>query len=100
MSNFHGNVSPSNQCQVLPIKVVSSNDISLENQKLSGISSTNQRYIRYDQVEKKYEYHLAEHSQEEEFDEEFQIQTIDISKIFEGTEQEKEEIAQKLGKGF
>jgi isopenicillin N synthase-like dioxygenase len=42
-----------------------------------GIHATNQDFIRYDQVEKRQSYHLAEDA-EERFDEEFQIRTCDM----------------------
>ncbi len=44
-----------------------------------GIRATNQDFIRYDQVEKRQSYHLAEDA-EEQFDEEFQIRTCDMRK--------------------
>jgi isopenicillin N synthase-like dioxygenase len=45
--------------------------------KDDGIRATNQDFIRYDQVEKRQTYHLAEDA-EEQFDEEFQIRTCDM----------------------
>ena len=43
-----------------------------------GVHATNQDFIRYDQVEKKQTYHLAESAAEDEFDEEFAIRTCDM----------------------
>ncbi|HEV8660729.1 MAG TPA: 2OG-Fe(II) oxygenase family protein [Thermoanaerobaculia bacterium] len=45
--------------------------------KDDGIHATNQDFIRYDQVEKRQTYHLAEDA-EEQFDDEFQIRTCDM----------------------
>ena len=45
--------------------------------KDDGIHARNQDFIRYEQVEKHQEYHLAEDAQEQ-FDEEFQIRTCDM----------------------
>jgi isopenicillin N synthase-like dioxygenase len=45
--------------------------------KDDGIHARNQDFIRYEQVEKRQEYHLAEDA-EEQFDEEFQIRTCDM----------------------
>ncbi len=40
--------------------------------------ATNQDYIRYDQVEKRQTYHLAESEADEQFDDEFRIRTCDM----------------------
>ena len=46
--------------------------------KEDGIHATNQDFIRYDQVEKRQTYHLAESAGEDQFDDEFQIRTCDM----------------------
>jgi isopenicillin N synthase-like dioxygenase len=46
--------------------------------KEDGIHATNQDFIRYDQVEKHQTYHLAETADDDQFDDEFQIQTCDM----------------------
>ena len=46
--------------------------------KEDGIHATNQDFIRYDQVEKRQTYHLAESESEDQFDEDFQIRTCDL----------------------
>jgi isopenicillin N synthase-like dioxygenase len=46
--------------------------------KEDGIHATNQDFIRYDQVEKRQTYHLAESAGEDQFDEEFPIRTCDM----------------------
>lgn len=43
-----------------------------------GIHATNQDFIRFDQVEKRQSYHLAETAGEEEFDDDFVIRTCDM----------------------
>ena len=45
--------------------------------KDDGVRALNQDFIRYEQVEKKQAYHLAE-AAEEEFDEQFQVRTCDL----------------------
>jgi isopenicillin N synthase-like dioxygenase len=43
-----------------------------------GIHATNQDFIRYDQVEKRQSYHLAESEGEDQFDDDFVIRTCDM----------------------
>src|SRR5688500_19802960 len=43
-----------------------------------GIRATNQDFIRYDQVEKRQSYHLAESEGEDQFDDDFVIRTCDM----------------------
>jgi len=43
-----------------------------------GIHATNQDFIRYDQVEKRQSYHLAESESDDQFDDEFVIRTCDM----------------------
>jgi len=43
-----------------------------------GIRATNQDFIRYDQVEKRQSYHLAETAGDEAFDDDFVIRTCDL----------------------
>ena len=65
--------------------------------KSHGIEATNQEFIRFDQVEKKQEYRLAEAPDAEQFDETFRIRTCDIGKFFNGGGRGKREFAQELG---
>jgi isopenicillin N synthase-like dioxygenase len=46
--------------------------------KEDGIRATNQDFIRYDQVEKRQTYHLAESPGDDAFDDEFEIKTCDL----------------------
>ena len=46
--------------------------------KDDGIHATNQDFIRYDQVEKKQVYHLAESSADDQFDDAFELKICDM----------------------
>ena len=48
-------------------------------QKAKGIESLNQEFRHYEQVNKDQVYHLSENPQEEEFDTDFEIKTIDFA---------------------
>jgi isopenicillin N synthase-like dioxygenase len=65
--------------------------------KDDGIRATNQDFIRYDQVEKRQTYHLAESPAEEEFDDEFVIRTCDIGQFLHGDAAQKRAFAADLG---
>jgi len=65
--------------------------------KEEGVHATNQDFIRYDQVEKHQSYHLAESAGDEQFDDEFQIRTVDISRFLLGNDEDKRAFATELG---
>ena len=65
-----------------------------------GIGSINQEFKRYEQVQKDQSYNLSEHEGEDQFDEEYQIKTCDMSLYFDGGEQGKREFAQQLGEAM
>jgi isopenicillin N synthase-like dioxygenase len=65
--------------------------------KAEGIDAKNQDFIRFDQVDKKQVYHLAESGHAEEFDESYQIKTCDIGRFLHGDEREKRFFAEELG---
>jgi isopenicillin N synthase-like dioxygenase len=65
--------------------------------KEEGVRATNQDFIRYDQVEKKQNYRLAEGLEGEEFDDEFRIRTADIGRFLYGTGDDKRAFAKDLG---
>jgi isopenicillin N synthase-like dioxygenase len=65
--------------------------------KSLGIDATNQAYTRYDQVEKHQEYHLAEGSHGEAFDDEYQIRTCDLGRFLHGSEKDRAAFARELG---
>ncbi|HKC25847.1 MAG TPA: 2-oxoglutarate and iron-dependent oxygenase domain-containing protein [Thermoanaerobaculia bacterium] len=65
-----------------------------------GIDATNQAFTKYDQVEKKQEYHLAEGRHDEAFDEEFSIATCDIGRYLCGGDADKALFARELGEAL
>jgi len=65
--------------------------------KAGGVDAKNQDFIRFDQVDKKQVYHLAEADHSEEFDESYQIRTCDIGRFLHGDEREKRSFAEELG---
>src|SRR4249920_1382432 len=69
----------------------------LTDRKALGIEATNQAYARYDQVEKKQEYHLAEGRHDEAFDEDYEIRTCDLGRFLHGNVADQEAFAHELG---
>ncbi|MGO8970836.1 MAG: 2-oxoglutarate and iron-dependent oxygenase domain-containing protein [Myxococcaceae bacterium] len=69
----------------------------MSDRKAQGIEATNQEFRRYDQVEKKQEYHLAEAHHTEAFDEETGIPTCDLGRFLRGDETDKQCFARELG---
>ncbi|HRH46234.1 MAG TPA: 2-oxoglutarate and iron-dependent oxygenase domain-containing protein, partial [Pyrinomonadaceae bacterium] len=65
-----------------------------------GIFAANQDFRKYEQVQKNQEYLLAEHENLEEFDEEYQIKTCDISQYFHGGDIGKRQFAKELGEAL
>jgi isopenicillin N synthase-like dioxygenase len=65
--------------------------------KEDGVHATNQDFIRYDQVEKRQTYHLAESPGDEHFDDDFRVRTCDMSRFFHGGEEGKRAFAAELG---
>jgi len=65
--------------------------------KEEGVHATNQDFIRYDQVEKRQSYHLAETAGDEQFDDDFQIRTVDIGRFLHGNDDDKRAFATELG---
>ena len=65
--------------------------------KTEGIDATNQAFRRYDQVEKRQEYHLAEADHAEAFDEETRVPTCDIGRFLHGDANDKQVFASELG---
>ncbi len=68
--------------------------------KSQGIQATNQAYARYDQVEKKQEYHLAEGPHGEGFDEDYRIRTCDVGRFLRGDEGDRATFARELGEAL
>lgn len=65
--------------------------------KEDGIHAVNQEFKRFEGVNKEQEYRLVEDESEDQFDEEFVIQTCDMQEFFEGGEEGKKSFAKKLG---
>lgn len=65
-----------------------------------GITALNQEFNKYEQVNKKHSYHLAESRKSDLFDEDFQIKTCDMRLFFEGGEQGKARFARELGEAL
>ena len=68
--------------------------------KALGVELTNQAYTRYDQVEKKQEYHLAEGRHAEAFDDGYRIKTCDIGRFLHGNAADKRAFARELGEAL
>ena len=64
-----------------------------------NIAATNAEFLRYDQVEKRQRYHLAE-SPEEAFDEDYRIRTCDIGLFLHGDADERRRFAAELGEAL
>jgi isopenicillin N synthase-like dioxygenase len=60
------------------------------------VTAVNQDFIRYDQVEKGHTYRLAE-SESDEFDEDYEIRTFDLSAYLHGNDAEKAQFASEFG---
>jgi len=69
----------------------------VSDRKSLGIEVTNQAYRRYDQVEKRQEYHLAEADHREAFDESFRVRSCDIGRFLHGGAADKRRFADELG---
>jgi len=65
--------------------------------KEDGVRATNQDFIRYDQVEKRQNYQLAEGLDRDQFDDEFQIRTVDVGRFLHGNDADKRAFATQLG---
>lgn len=65
-----------------------------------GVTAVNQEFSRYEQVKKDQIYHLAESEKEDQFDEEYQIKTCDLSQFFAGGESGRKKFAQDLGEAL
>lgn len=72
----------------------------MDDRKTQGIKATNQAFIRYDQVDKKQEYRLAESEDAEAFDEATRIRTCDIGQFLRGGESDKKAFAKELGEAL
>ncbi len=62
---------------------------------MSDTTALNADFRKYDQVEKAHTYRLAEHATDE-FDDDYEIATLDLGKFLHGSEDEKARFAQDL----
>lgn len=62
-----------------------------------GVHALNREFRRYEQVDKQQAYYLSEHAEEEAFDDEFRIQTCDMSGLLSGDESEIAAFSRQLG---
>src|SRR5712691_3673266 len=74
--------NPATRHPPLSSKAISWDYVRSMQPKEDGIHATNQDFIRYDQVEKRQTYHLAEGDDAGQFDEEFVIRTCDVGRFF------------------
>lgn len=68
--------------------------------KQKGITAVNQQFRRYDQVRKEQTYRLSEASTEDEFDDDFVIETCDLSQFFDGGPAGQAKFAEELGRAM
>src|SRR5262249_25088426 len=73
---------------------------AVADRKVQGIDAKNQDFIRFDQVNKRQEYRLAEAEDRESFDETYQIKTVDIGRFLRGHQRERREFAEELGQAL
>src|SRR5205809_945581 len=67
--------------------------------KAEGVHATNAEFLRYDQVEKRQRYRLAE-SPEEAFDDEYRIRACDLGRFLHGGEGDRRAFARELGEAL
>ena len=67
--------------------------------KAEGIHATSADFLRYDQVDKKQRYHLAE-SDDEAFDDEYEIRTCDLGRWLKGNPSDRQAFARELGEAL
>lgn len=68
--------------------------------KEHGISARNQEFIRYDQVDKRQDYQLAEAAATEDFDDDFRIKTCDLGRFLRGGSSDRQRFAGDLGEAL
>ena len=68
--------------------------------QVKGIFAVNHEFKKYEQVNKTQAYNLAEQTDLEEFDEEYQIKTCDMNQYFFGGEEGINKFAQELGEAL
>ena len=71
-----------------------------DDRKTHGVKALNQEYVRFDQVEKRQSYHLAEAGHQETFDEDYRIKTCDLARFLRGDEGDRRAFADELGEAL
>src|ERR1700738_232839 len=71
---------------------------AVADRKVQGVDAKNQDFIRFDQVNKRQEYRLAEAEDLESFDETYQIKTVDIGRFLRGDHRDRAVFADELGR--
>ena len=72
----------------------------METPKEKGIDAKNQEFSRYEQVKKDQTYHLAEKEAEDQFDNDYEIKTCDMSEFFHGGGEGRQKFARELGEAL
>jgi isopenicillin N synthase-like dioxygenase len=67
--------------------------------KAEGVHATNADFLRYDQVDKKQRYHLAE-SADEAYDDAYEIRTCDLGRWLRGDAADRRAFARELGEAL
>ena len=67
--------------------------------KAEGVHATSAEFVRYDQVDKKQRYHLAE-SAEDAFDDSYEIKTCDLGRWLQGGPEDRRAFARELGEAL
>jgi isopenicillin N synthase-like dioxygenase len=73
---------------------------AVADRKVQGIDAKNQDFIRFDQVNKRQEYRLAEAENGESFDETYQIKKVDIGRFLRGNARDRKNFAGELGRAL
>ena len=73
----------------------------MEDRRSDGVGATNREFIRYDQVEKRQTYHLAEAADgAEAFDDDYVIRTCEIGRFLRGGDVDRRAFARELGEAL
>lgn len=68
-----------------------------ESERDRGTTALNRAFSRFEQVEKRQAYYLSEQPGKESFDEEYRIETCDMSGCLQGSDTDRQDFAQALG---
>ncbi|MDJ0839184.1 MAG: 2-oxoglutarate and iron-dependent oxygenase domain-containing protein [Acidobacteriota bacterium] len=71
----------------------------MQTEQERGIQALNRDYARFDQVDKRQAYHLAE-NEEDRYDEDFCIRVCDMSRYWSGNSVDQALFARELGEGM